>query len=112
MNKMSIEDLDRIDKAREELEEKFTNFSDEEFCEFDRVENKLHRRPDICAFLLLSNLAPSDNRDIVTAAEHDIIYLDVNLEELAINATEDNIKDLLRCGVRYDSESGCLSMFV
>ena len=104
--------LRKLDNAREELKEKFEKFMDGEFVQFDRVENKLHRRQDICAFLILSELAPSDKFDIVIGAEHDVIYLSVNLVELAQNATEDHIRDLVRCGVMFDEDTDCLSMFV
>lgn len=82
-----------------------------EFLKFDRVQNKLSTRPDIHAFILLNNLFPK-GRDIVCAAEHDEIFLDVEVEELAKVVTEDQMVDLIRCGVRYDSSSDSLAMFV
>lgn len=82
-----------------------------EYIKFERVEDKLHPRPDLCAFLLLHKLAPGEGegRDMICAAEHDVIYLDVDLEELAANATEADIVTLVRCGVRYGSDG--LEMF-
>ena len=44
--------------------------SEGEFLEFDRVEPKLNRRPDMHAFLLLDQLVPGD-RDMVSGAGHD-----------------------------------------
>jgi hypothetical protein len=84
---------------------------DSDHLKFDRVENKLHHRADICAFLLLDKLLPR-NRDMIQAASHDEIFLDANLEELAKVATEDDILMLTRCGVHYDSDTDSLSMFV
>ena len=81
----------------------------EEYLKFSRVENPLHARPDICAFLLLDKLVPG-NTDIVTSAEHDKIWLDINLAELAVTATPEDITTLIRCGVHYDDDS--LAMFV
>ncbi len=49
---------------------------------------------------------------MVSAAEHDEILLDVDLEELAKVATEEQIVELIRCGVRYDSSTDSLAMFV
>lgn len=84
----------------------------DEYIKFERVENKMHSRPDICAFLLLDKLLPNDGNDIVSAAEHDEIYLDADCEKLAEVATDDDILTLTRCGVRYDSSTDSLAMFV
>lgn len=93
-----------------DLAELFDKY-DSDYLKFDRVENKLHHRSDICAFLLLDKLLPNKN-DMVSAAEHDEIFLDADLEELAKVATEDDILMLIRCGVHYDSETDSLAMFV
>ena len=71
---------------------------DDEFLEFDRVENKLHPRPDLHAFLLLHQLVPGTG-DMVSGAAHDEIYLDVEPDELFAVATKDQLRDLHRCGV-------------
>lgn len=84
----------------------------DEYIKFERVENKLHARPDICAFLLLDRLMPCAGKDMVCAAEHDEIFLAVDCEKLAEVATDDDILMLSRCGVRYDSKNDCLAMFV
>ena len=84
----------------------------DEHIKFERVENKLHSRPDICAFLLLDKLLPNDGRDIVSAASHDEIWLDVDCDKLAEVATDDDILMLVRCGVMFDSSTDSLSMFV
>lgn len=86
---------------------------DDEFLKFDRIpaERKLHRRPDLCAFLLLDKLVPG-TEDIVSGAEHDEIFVRVDAEDLAKVATEDDILTLARCGVRYSDEYDCLAMFV
>lgn len=78
-----------------------------EFLRFERVENKLSKRPDLHAFLLLDKLVP-DVRDMVMAAEHDQIWLGVDVEELLEVATEQQLVDLHRCGVRCDGESLCM----
>lgn len=88
----------------------FEKFEDE-YGEFERVQDKLSSRPDLHAFILLNELCP-DGRDIVSAAEHDEIYLDVDMDELATVITEDQVCDLVRCGVRYDGGLDCLAMFV
>lgn len=83
---------------------------DNEFLKFERVQNKLSNRPDLHAFLLLDKLVPRD-RDIVSAAGHDEIWLDVEPEELA-KATEEQFVELIRCGVRLDRGTDSLAMFV
>jgi hypothetical protein len=94
--------------SEDEMESLF-NDDEGEFLKFDRIEQKLSNRPDIHAFLLLDSLVPRD-RDMVSAAEHDEIWLDVEPEELAKVATREQVIDLIRCGVRFDA--GYLCMFV
>jgi hypothetical protein len=82
-----------------------------DFLKFERITNPLNPRPDVCAFLMLQALAP-DTSDIVSAAEHDRIWLDVDMDVLSEAATEEQLRDLHRCGVCYDREYDCLSMLV
>ena len=98
----------------EELQACFEKHSDE-YIKFDRIEKPMHRRPDICAFLMLDLVPPIERKgtmgDMVTAAEHDIFFLDVTVEELAAVATDEMVRDLSRCGVMYSDEFDCLAMF-
>lgn len=82
-----------------------------EYLRFERVEPRLASRPDLHAFILLNRLVPS-NDYLIEAAEHDMIWLDVDLAKLETMATDDNIKDLVRCGVMYDIDLDCLKMNV
>ena len=84
---------------------------EEEYIQFDRVENKRSERPDLHAWLLLDELFPHPGRDMVCGAEHDEIYLDVSAGQIA-TLTEDQIIELTRCGVRYAEDYDCLAMFV
>lgn len=83
----------------------------DEFLEFDRIENPRHPRPDICAFLMLHELLGGEG-DIIGSASHDEIWLDVDVKKLAAKAAPEFIRDLSRCGVRYDPETDSLCMFV
>lgn len=97
-----------------DVEATFEKYDDaNEYLEFKRIpeERRLHARPDLCAFLLLDKLCPGD-RDMVSAGEHDVIFPDVDVEELAKVATEEDILTLIRCGVHYSSEYDCLALFV
>lgn len=49
-----------------DLKEAFNKHGDE-YLKFERVENKLHSRHDLCAFLLLDRLLPREGRDMVCA---------------------------------------------
>lgn len=93
------------------LIEIFEKYKEDDYLEFERVENKLHERPDLCAFLLLDKLLSDPCKNIVSDAGHDQIYLGVDIEKLADVATEDDIVTLIRCGVLYESDTDSLYMF-
>lgn len=90
------------------IKERFAQFADE-YLKFDQIENPLHSRKDMCAFLLLAKLCPGTGA-MVYAADHDIIFLDAPVDELAAAASDEDIKMLVRCGVRCTGE--WLEMFV
>jgi len=82
---------------------------DDDYIEFDRVENKKNSRPDIHAFILLSELFPNKTSNMVCAAGHDQTLLDVEGDEIE-KLTDDNILELVRCGVSYDENTDSLTM--
>ena len=86
---------------------------DDEYLKFDRIEKKSTQRPDLHAFILIDKiLGDYDNQlDIISGAEHDEIFLEADMEELARLITEEQVIELIRCGVRY-TEFDCLGMFV
>lgn len=93
------------------LHEAFLSLGDE-FLHFERINEPAHRRRDICAFIVLDALVPGKpGRPIVSAAEHDEFFLDVDCDKLAEVATDDDLKTLARCGVRYSASLDCLCMF-
>lgn len=95
-----------------EISDWFEEFEDD-FLKFDEIpeDQRPSNRPDLCAFLLLDKLCPSDIKmDMVSAAEHDEIYLAVSIEDLVDKVTKEDILYLVRCGVR-DGDCG-LCMFV
>lgn len=87
----------------------FERHGETDYIKFDRVVNPPTMRPDLCAFLMLDRLCPGTS-DIVSAAEHDTFYLDINLDNLSA-ITDDDILTLVRCGVMYDDDLECLYMF-
>ena len=93
-----------------DLKEIFERHSETDYIKFDRVKNPLSSRPDLCAFLFLEKLVLGTG-DIVACSEHDEIWLNVDVDELARLATEEDILTLVRCGVRYDSSVRSLVMY-
>lgn len=87
----------------------------DEFLKFDRVISKRSRRPDLHAFLLLDELSTDEEDtfdiDMVSCARHDEIALSPSPEHVANVATEDQIVDLIRCGVQYSRSRSCFWMF-
>lgn len=81
-----------------------------EFAMFHHIEKPLHKRPDLCAFLMLDQVCPGTS-GMVTWAGHDEIALEVTPEALSrAGVTKEFVTDLVRCGVHYDEDS--LRMFV
>lgn len=85
--------------------------------EFLKIENlpkeKLYcSRIDLNGLILLDKLLPNYNtKSIIAASEHDIIYLEGDLEELIKTTSKEDIINLSRCGIFYDKEYDCLAMF-
>ena len=92
-----------------ELSERFEEFNDE-FIKFDRIENKRSLKRDMHAFLLLEEIFPESTERMVSAASHDIVYLGIE-EDMLEKLTDDNIIELIRCGIGYNEENDCLYMF-
>jgi len=78
-----------------------------EYIKWSRVENRRSRRPGLHALLLLDELAPGD-RDMIAGAEHDLFWLDVDLKHIAKVATDEQLIELIRCGVKYDERMGAM----
>lgn len=91
----------------EYFSDRWERVTEDEFLEFERIENNRSKRPDLHAFLLLDELFPGDC-DIVCHAEHDQIWLEID-DDQAATMTDAQLIELARCGVMY---SDGLSMFV
>lgn len=95
----------------DKLRELFYKFSEEvQLCAFDLVENKYSERSDLHAFILIDKIFP-EKTAIIGHAAHDQIFIGVEIEELAKVITEEQILELVRSGVSYDSNYDCLYMF-
>lgn len=83
---------------------------EDDFLEFEKVENKKSKRVDIHAMLLMDELVPGDE-NIVSAASHDMIYFGVDAKVLARVMTEEHVLELIRCGVSFSSDENCFYKF-
>lgn len=81
-----------------------------DYLDFGKVENPPSQRADLAAFIMLDKLVP-DSGDLISASEHDEFYLSVDCDALAKVATLEIVRDLSRCGIRYDASYDCLCMF-
>ena len=85
---------------------------------FTDLKNPRVNRRDLNAFLLLNELVPSEvhglgyGHDMVSCAEHDEIWLHVELEQLAPVITKEQVAELVACGVYLDRDTESLHMFV
>lgn len=111
------------DDEQEELSEigKIFDKHEGEFLQFDKIANRLSSRPDLHAFLLLDQIVPAKMTPggsqkhafkMIAGAEHDKIWLETYATELIAKATDEQILELVRCGVMYDEDNDFLSMFV
>ena len=70
--------------------------------DFKLVENKRSSRPDLHAFLLLDSLFPGRTDNIISNFNDLRVWLDVAPKDLAAVATEDQVRELVHCGVMLD----------
>lgn len=77
---------------------------------------RLHGRRDMHGMLLLdvilSRGCEFEHTDMVSAAEHDQVWLDVDMHTVLSQVTHDEVKQLHACGVHIDAEYDCFHMFV
>lgn len=87
--------------------------------DFDEMpeSEKLHRKADLHAFLLLDKIfermdsQENKTTDIIQAAEHDAIYLSHDLDNIAETITKEEIISLAKAGVCFSEYDG-LYMYV
>lgn len=83
------------------------NTHGDEYGKFEKVEPKRSRRRDLHAFMLLDELLPGDGQ-VLLSSEHDEVYLGFDDDELAAVITEEQVLELVRCGVRHDGSGLCM----
>jgi chemotaxis response regulator CheB len=95
----------------DELQEMFEKYQDDVSLDRLGVEMLGSKRDDLHAFELLDKLVPG-KRGMVSGADHDVIYLDVELDDLKDIITDPQVVELVKCGVFFDHDVDCLAMFV
>ena len=82
------------------------------YLKFELVQNRRSNHPDLHAFLLLESLVPAkNNKDLIGSAAHDVFFIDVDIEALDKVIPPEVVQELRQCGVMYDTDYDCLSMF-
>ena len=79
----------------------FEKYADE-YGHFERIVNPMHMRPDIHAFLLLSFLVPMPGQKIINGYGESMVWLNVDIDRLKKAASEEDIRDLMRCGIEFE----------
>lgn len=87
------------------------NDMDGEFLEFERIKQPYSKLRDVHAFILIEVIMPRLRGDMITASEHDQIYLAPAGDKLIKKMTREQAIDLRRCGVFYDEETDSFCMF-
>jgi len=80
---------------------------------FDKIadDQKLHPSKNLCAQLKLASLMKNP-ASFGLHGEHDCVLFSCSEEEdFSLPLTDDDIRYLIRCGVRWMSECDCLGMF-
>ena len=94
----------------DEMKALFEKFGKElSWNEFKNIPDKPHSRPDIAGMIALDRLGPGAT-NMVRGSDHDEIWLDADLETVAANATEADIRLLAACGIDIFNDS--FHMFV
>lgn len=102
-------DLIELFEEESRVKRTFMRYEDDD-TDFSDVVMQRSGRPDLHVMMLLDTLCPGRG-DMVSAAEHDQIWFDVDIEQLEKSGiTDEQIRELIACGVFLD-DCG-LSMFV
>jgi hypothetical protein len=104
------EKYDALEKI-EEFYEKFLEDNEDNYSitNFDKVINPLSTKATMNAIMMLDRFSPSGP---IGGADHDVIFLGVDLNEMIANVDFNFLIDLYRSGVLASSEYDCLMMYV
>ena len=89
---------------------RYKELSDNEYLKFNRIGHKRSTRPDIHAFMFLDMLFKG-NENITCDIVDNILYLST-LETEVAKLDEEQVAELLRCGVRIDFTNDSLYIII
>lgn len=77
------------------------------------LENKKSRHKDLHGLLLLAEIMESVDVDpwILSGADHDIIYINCDIEAFERLVTPAQLEELYHAGIYYSGEHDCLVMY-
>ena len=87
----------------------YTKLVDAEYCKFNRIKHKRSKRHDLHAFLLLDLLFKTDE-EMMCCIEGNRVCLGITEREVH-SLTEEEVTELIRCGVLVDWSNDSLFMF-
>ena len=101
---MTVDEMVKLFKeAEHDYAYRIYGTSKDQFNKFYCI-NKKSKRKDLHAFNLIDEIVPGEI-DIVSCAEHDQIWLEVELSDLAEVITKEQIVELVHCGIRYEDNA-------
>lgn len=92
------------------MQERFERIAEEPYAtlDFKLIASPRHPLKDVCAMLMLHELQPTTYKMIANAS-HDLCHFSTDVDSLDV--TDEQIRDLIRCGVHFDGECDSLAMF-
>ncbi len=76
------------------------------------IKNADTPRMDLHGMLLLDKLDPTNSiRDMITSAEHDEIWLSADPKVVMENITQEQVQELVQCGIMYDEDCDSFHLF-
>lgn len=102
----AFKDVEEVEALFEELENRATDEDVESTVKLPTT----HLCRDLAAMLLIATIKPTLRHNVLSAAEHDIIYFDLSVEEIVDLASKEQVCELYSYGVHL--EDGMLAKFV
>lgn len=70
-------------------------------------------RRDLKGLLLLDKLDPTNSiRNMISSAEHDEVWLSADPKVVMENITQEQVQELVQCGIMYDEDYDGFHLFV
>jgi hypothetical protein len=93
-----------------QVQELFAKHEAEDSLRFSDVTRPRARRPDLHALLLLDSLFPGEG-NLIDDAEFDKVYFYWNMELFCQKGTEEDIKELVACGMSLNEYNRLVSYY-